>query len=165
MAEPPQAAIRPGIFDRSHAGTAMPAVTVQIERDRIRFFAQTLGIKDSVHQDVAAAHAAGYPDLLAPPSYLMAIEALAEGERVRRGLPGWQSLLRCDMRYLLHGNEAYTYHSPVFAGDEVDFVTEFLAFQDKKGGTLEIAEIGLRVTHATRGNLISARRSLIHRLG
>ena len=156
---------RSGIFDRSIVGTITPMVTVQVERDRIRFFAKTLGIADPVHQDLGAARAAGYPDLLAPPSYVMAIEALAEAERARRGFASWQKLLRCDMRYLLHGSEGYTYYSPIFAGDEVEFTTEFVGFQDKKGGALELADICLHVVHPERGPLVSARRSLIHRLG
>jgi acyl dehydratase len=123
-----------------------------------------LGITDPVYDDVSAARHAGYPDLLAPPSFLMAIEALAEDERARQGLPSWIDLLQCDMRYLLHGNETYTYSGPLFAGDEVTFVTEFLSFQDKKGGALEVAELGLHVSHATRGLLVSAKRSLLHRL-
>lgn len=163
-AAPAPSALRSGIFDRRQAGVTTPPVTVQIERDRIRFFATVLGITDPVHQDVSAARDAGYPDLLAPPSFLMAVEALAENERARRGLPSWIDLLQCDMRYLLHGTETYTYSGPLFAGDEAIFVTEFLGFQDKKGGALEVADIGLHISHASRGPLVSAKRSLIHRL-
>jgi hypothetical protein len=160
----PQASVRPGIFDRSVAGTAMAPVTVQIERDRIRFFAKVLGLTEPVHENVSAAREAGYPDLLAPPSFLMAVEALAEDERARHGMPGWMKLLRCDMRHLLHGNEAYSYSGPIFAGDEVVFGTEFLAFEDKKGGALEVAQIALHISHPVRGPLVSAKRTLLHRL-
>lgn len=153
-----------GIFDRSVAGTPMAPVTVQIERDRIRLFAKVLGITARCHDDVSAARDAGYPDLLAPPSFLMAVEALAEAERERRGLPGWMTLLKCDMRRLLHGNEGYSYARPMFAGDEVLFQTRFLDFEDKKGGALEVARIALHVTHPERGLLVSAQRTLIHRL-
>jgi hypothetical protein len=114
---------------------------------------------------VSAARAQGHPDLLAPPSFLMVIEALAEEERARRGEQSIFALLRCDFRYLLHGSETYNYLGDVFAGDELSFTSEIIGFADKKGGALEIAEIASTVSHATRGDLIRADRTLIHRLG
>jgi acyl dehydratase len=155
----------PPIFDRSRAGFVTPPMMVLVERDRIRFFSKILGIIDPVHHDVSAARAQGYPDLLAPPSFLMVIEALAEEERDRRGELSIFSVLRCDFRYLLHGNETYSYSGDVFAGDELTFVSEVVGFVDKKGGALEIAQIVNTVSHATRGDLIRADRTLIHRLG
>lgn len=157
--------LRRGMFDRSVSGTTTSPVTVHIERNRIRFLCQVLGIKDAVHHDVAAARAAGHRDLLAPPSFPMVIEALAHDERARAGLPNMLELLRCDLRYLLHGGEAYVYTGPIFAGDDIEFTTEFLGFQDKKQGTLEIADIAMRFSHAERGLLVTAHRILIHRLG
>lgn len=164
MSDAAQAVAPRGLFDRSRAGTSTPPVTVAVERDRIRFLSQVLGVKDAVHHDVAAARTAGYPDLLAPPSFAMVVEAMADAERARRGQPNLLELLRCDFRRLLHGGETYTYHGQIFAGDEVEFVTEVRAFHDKKGGALEIAEVGLRIAHAERGLLVAADRTLIHRL-
>lgn len=156
--------LRRGIFDRSIRGTITSPVMVRVERDRIRFLSQVLGVKDPVHHEVAAARAAGHRDLLAPPSFPMVIEALAHDERARAGLPNMLELLRCDLRYLLHGGEAYVYTGPIFAGDDIEFAAEFLDFQDKKQGTLEIADVALRFSHAERGLLVTGRRTLIHRL-
>ncbi len=74
-----------GIFDRSTKGHALPTVTVQVERGQIRFFAKALGETNPVHSDIDAARAAGYPDLAAPPSFFMPIEAMADDERARLG--------------------------------------------------------------------------------
>jgi len=164
MSDATQAVAPKGLFDRSKAGTSTPPVTVAVERDRIHFLCKVLGITNPVHHDVAAARAAGYPDLLAPPSFPMVVEAMADDERARRGQTNLLDLLRCDFRRLLHGGETYTYHGQIFAGDEVELVTEIRGFQDKKGGALEIAEVGLRITHPERGVLVTADRTLIHRL-
>lgn len=157
--------LRSGIFDRTRVGHSTPPVTVTVERDRIRFLSRVLGIHDPAHHDVAAAQAAGHPDLLAPPSFPMVVEALADEERARQGLPNLFTLINCDLRRLLHGGETYTYRGPIFAGDEIEFVTEILSFQDKKGGALEVAEVALRLSHRERGLLVTAERTLIHRLG
>ena len=164
MSDAAQAVVPKRLFDRSKAGTRTSPVTVAVERDRIRFLSKVLGITDPVHHDVAAARAAGYPDLLAPPSFPMVVEAMANDERERRGQPNLFDLIRCDFRRLLHGGETYTYHGQIFAGDEVEFVTEIRGFQDKKGGALEIAEVALSLSHAERGLLVTADRILIHRL-
>ena len=156
---------RPGLFNRTVAGSALLPVTIEIERGRIRFFAQTLGITDPVHFDTEAAVSAGHPDLLAPPSFMMVMEALAEEERKRLGRESWYHALGCDFRYLLHGSESYCYHGPIFAGDRLTFTTAFGQFDDRKGGLLELADIQLRVEHGERGLLLSGSRTLLHRLG
>ena len=69
------------------------------------------------------------------------------------------------MRVLLHGSEEFEYHAPVFAGDEVTLSTRVKGFSDAKGGKLEIAHLETTVRHAERGDLITIRRDLIHRLG
>jgi acyl dehydratase len=143
----------------------MAPVTITVERGRVRFFAQVLGVTDPVHHDVKAARAARYPDLLAPPSFLMVAEALAEEERRLTGQPSWYDFLRCDTRVLLHGSESYIYRGPAFAGDDLVFETEVLGFEDKKGGALELCQLALRVSHKERGALVEGRRTLIHRLG
>lgn len=164
MSDAASAVAPKGIFDRGVAGVATPPVTVTVERDRIRFLCKVLGITDPVHHDVTAARAAGHPDLLAPPSFPMVVEAMADDERARRGLPNLFELLRCDFRRLLHGNETYRYHGAIYAGDALELVTEIRGFEDKKGGALEIADVGLRISHAGRGLIVTASRTLIHRL-
>lgn len=154
-----------GLFDRSTKGRSLDSVSVQVERGRIRFFAQSLGETDPIHLDIDSARKAGYPDLVAPPSFFMAIEAMADEERLRLGQPSLLQLLRCDFRRLLHGDESYTYRGLVFAGDELRFDTKIVDFYEKKGGLMEFVQIESTVSHPQRGTLIIANRSLLHRLG
>lgn len=153
-----------GIFDRSTRGLSLEPIPVRIERDRIRFFAQVLGETDPVHHRLEAARAAGHPDLPAPPSFFVVVEAAANEERQRRGLPIFQELVRCDFRYLLHGDERYFYHGPMYAGDEVELSTTVVDFYDKKGGAMEFVTSESRIVHPARGVLVRARRTLLHRL-
>ncbi len=153
-----------GIFDRSIVGTVSTPVTVTVERDRVRAFAAVLGFADDVHHSVVAARAAGLPDLLAPPSFVAVIDALAEQQRSRQGLTRILDRLCGDLRYLLHGGETHEYFGPIFAGDDLDVVTEFKGFRDMKGGALEAAELTIRVSHVERGPVVAAHRTIIHRL-
>lgn len=152
-----------GHFDRTAKGKEVSAVTVAVERGRVRFFSQTLGEEDKVHLDLAFARAAGHPDLIAPPTFFMVLEAIANEALSERGEQSARDLIACDYRYLLHGDESYTYHGLLYAGDEVSFTTKVLDFYEKKGGAMEFVTLESSVSHAERGLLISANRTLLHR--
>jgi hypothetical protein len=154
-----------GLFNRDTKGLSIEPVTVQIERGRIRFFAQVLGERDPLFTDVAAARALGHPDIAAPPSSFMVVEAMADEERRRQGGQGAVELVGCDFRYLLHGDEHYSYDGLIYAGDEVSLSTQVLDFYDKKGGAMEFVVFQSLITHAERGVLVRAKRTLLHRLG
>ena len=154
-----------GLFDRSTKGLSVEPVTVTVERGRIQFFAQVLGVTDAIHRDVDAARAAGFPDLVAPPSFFMVIEAAANDELRRGGRPSTLDRIGCDYRYLLHGDERYDYVGPIFAADEVTLTTKVVDFYDKKGGAMEFVTLESVVEHASRGVLVRATRNLLHRLG
>jgi acyl dehydratase len=153
-----------GIFDRSSVGVTLEPISVPIERGRIRFFAQVLGETDPIHFDVEAARAAGHPDLVATPSFIMAIEADATEERMRRGQTSLLDVVKADFRYLLHGDERYFYQGAIYAGEEVSLATKVLEFYDKKGGAMEFVTIESTLAHETRGILMRSQRTLLHRL-
>lgn len=154
-----------GLFKRDTKGMTTAPVSVTVERGRLRFFAQVLGEKDWLFTDVDAARAHGHPDIAAPPSFYMVIEALADEERRRRGEQGAVALVGCDFRYLLHGDEHYSYEGLIYAGDEVTLTTRVVDFYDKKGGLMEFVTFESLVTHAERGVLVRAKRTLLHKLG
>ena len=92
-------------------------------------------------------------------------EAMADEERSRLDQPSLLQVLHCDFRRLLHGDESYTYQGLVFAGDELRFDTKIVDFYEKKGGLMEFVQIESTVSHPDRGTLITANRTLLHRLG
>jgi acyl dehydratase len=153
-----------GIFDRSTKGRVLEPITVQVERGRIQFFAQVLQLTDPIHFEVNAAREQGYPDLVAPPSFFTVLDQAANEARGRRGQPSAAALVNVDFRYLLHGDEAYEYLNPIFAGDEVTLTTSILDFYDKKGGAMEFVTLASELRHAERGVLVCATRNLLHRL-
>lgn len=154
-----------GLFDRSTAGSKSDIEPVDVERGRIAFFAETIEETNPVHQDPAVARTAGYPDVLAPPTFAIVIETIANQQSAKRGEVSTLDKIGCDMRFLLHGSETYTFHGPVFAGDTVEVQTDILGFDDKKGGALELVHLTTHIRHPDRGPLVDINRTLIHRLG
>ena len=159
MAENPR-----GIFNRSSKGQRIAPQTVQVERGRIRFFAQVLGERDQIHLDVDAARAAGHPDLVAPASFAVVVEALANEARNHNGQATAPALIKADFRYLLHGEERYFYEAPIYAGEDVQISTDIVDFYDKKGGAMEFVVLESVISNARRGVLVRSRRLLLHRL-
>ena len=154
-----------GIFRRDRLGQSTTPTEVTVERGRIRFFSEVLGESNPIHFDVAEARALGYPDIVAPPSFFMVIEADADKDRAARGEVGGLEFIGADFRYLLHGSERYDYHGLIFAGDTVSFSMKVDDFYDKKGGAMEFVQLGFSIVHAERGLLVSGTRTLLHRLG
>ncbi|MBV6754870.1 MaoC family dehydratase N-terminal domain-containing protein [Rhodococcus opacus] len=140
-------------LDRSIIGTRSPAHTVVVERGRLRFFAKATGQSDPVYSDVAAATAAGHRDLPVPPTFLLCLNAEVPNPFA------FLEDLGIDPVTILHGEQSFEYHRPVYAGDSVTFSTAVTDVYDKKGGALEFL---VRTTEVTRdGDLVATLSSTV----
>ena len=153
-----------GLFNRQAKGSTLPPVKVTIERGRIQFFARVIGEEDPIHNDVEAARAKGYPDIVAPASFFTVVDAMVGEELARRGREPLASVIGCDFRFLLHGDDTYQYSGDIFAGDEITAETLVVDFYDKKGGAMEFVTLKSTLSHAERGVVLTATRTLLHRL-
>lgn len=153
-----------GIFNRESKGYRTEPVNIDVERGRLQFFARVTGIRDAIHFDIEAARTAGYPDIVAPPTFQVVIGFLASAELERQGHQSVTSLINADYKRLLHATERCDYHDKIYAGDQVAVVTEVSDFQDKKNGALEFAHLTVELSHPVRGILVTVSRSLVHRL-
>src|SRR5699024_6963708 len=70
-----------------------------------------------LYRDPAAARAAGYPDVIAPPTFLTIINLPAINEVVA------DPELGLDYSRMVHGDQRFTHHRPVRAGDELRITT------------------------------------------
>jgi acyl dehydratase len=154
-----------GFFKRDTQGHVTPPIPVDIERGAIAGFASAIGARDSIHSDPDAARAAGYADVVAPPTYATVVDMAAAHASARAGHIDALTLVGADVRYLLHGSERYRYHAPILAGRTVKVSTHITGFSDAKGGKLEIAHLETRITGQDGEPLVSISRDLIHRLG
>jgi acyl dehydratase len=121
------------VFDRSVIGHRFPAYHVPIEAGRIRQFAQAIGETGGVYTDEAEARQAGYPSLLAPPTFLTVCDL--ESPAPLRVV----EFLQVDLRRLLHGEQSFTYFAPICAGDVISVERWIVDVFSKKQGQLEFA--------------------------
>lgn len=134
-------------------GTALPVFTASADRRRLRLFADVMGETDPVYTDVAAARAAGYPDLLVPPTFLFSLEYERpdpHGPLLRLGI---------DLRNVLHAEQRFDYHTMTFAGQALEFRPVLADLYTKKEGRLFFV---VRETAVLRhGELIATLRNTV----
>jgi acyl dehydratase len=142
------------MIDKKWTGHELPPSEMTIERGSLRLFAQAIGEIDPVYTDVAAARAAGYADLPAPPTFLFAAE-LDSGESSKL-----LDLLAVPLHKVLHGEQGFTYHRPACAGDTITVRPRIAEIYDKKGGALEFV-VKTAEARNQRGELVAEMRTVI----
>jgi acyl dehydratase len=128
--------------DTAFIGTQLPATTLTVDAGRLRFFAKAIGETNPLYTDVAVAKAAGYADLPVPPTFLFSIE-LENPDQFR-----WVVDQGIDPRFVLHGEQSFTYHSIAHAGDTLTATPRIVDVYSKKGGALEFIVKNTAVTRA-----------------
>lgn len=112
-------------------GRELPVATIEIERGRVRFFASAIGETDPVYLNLTAAREAGHPDLPVPPTFLFSVDLEAHDSIALL------TDLGVDLRRVLHGEQSFTYHQPVYAGETLTVRPRISDVYTKKGGALE----------------------------
>jgi acyl dehydratase len=142
------------MIDRKWIGHELPESVLPIERSRLQFFAKATGETRPEYIDVTAARAAGYADLPAPPTFLMAAEF---DSGVSDGL---LRALQIPLANLLHGEQGFTYHKAVCAGDTITVRSTISDIYEKKNGALEFVVKDSRAVNQ-RHELVAELRSVI----
>jgi acyl dehydratase len=142
------------MIDKKWIGHELPASILAIERSRLQFFAKATGETRAEYLDAAAARAAGYRDIPAPPTFLMAAE-LDSGASTQL-----LADLKIPLAKLLHGEQGFVYHAPVCAGDIVTVRSKISEIYDKKNGALEFVVKTSRAVNQ-RDELVAELRSVL----
>jgi len=134
------------VIDRSHIGVVSEPRSIVVERGQLRFFAKATGETDPVYFDLEAAQAAGHPDLPAPPTFVFTLHLGAPARR------GDYTTMGVDQMKMLHGDQQFVHHRPIYGGDTITLVTTTDDIYDRKGGALEFIVQSTEATNQ-RGEL------------
>jgi acyl dehydratase len=101
------------MVNASFAGRSYPPTPpYEVGREKIREFAEVVG-EHPFHVDVDAARAAGYPDVIAPPTFAVIVAQRCDAQLVRDPEAG------IDYSRVVHGEQSFTHHRPIVAGDRL----------------------------------------------
>ena len=141
------------MIDRRHIGKSLPTFFAAPQAQQLRFFAKATGEANPVYFDLAAARAAGHPDLPLPPTFLFSLEYEQPSTQ-------WRQDIGIDPARILHGEQQFTYHRMAHVGDTLQYENRIADIYDKKNGALEFIVRETRVTNQ-RGEHVADLRSII----
>ena len=90
-----------------------PSEPYEVSRVKITEFAQAIGDPSPLCRDRAAAQAAGYPDVIAPPTFAIVITMASSGHAIA------DEELGLDYSMVVHGEQRFEHARPLHAGDVV----------------------------------------------
>src|SRR6187455_376946 len=138
-------------------GREFPPLTVEVSAKEIARFAAAIGDTDPVFRDPAAARAAGFPGIPLPPTY----GAFLLDDRTDPH--GNLRLLGIDLKKLLHAEQSFQYHAPVFAGERLTLTDRVADHYAKKNGSLEFVVLDCEARKANGDLALTIRRVLVVR--
>jgi acyl dehydratase len=122
---------------RSHVGEESDPWTHEVTTTSVRAFARGVGYTDPVYYDVAAAKAAGYRSLPAPPTYFgtpvfipgRSSDTFSGPVATRRGL-------QHGLKGLLDGGSEIEYYADICAGDTITVTSKLANLEVKESKSL-----------------------------
>jgi acyl dehydratase len=144
------------VLDPSFLGRCYPtAGTYQVGREKIREFADAIGDNDAVYRDPSAARACGYADVIAPPTFAIILVLRAQQVLV------CDPALGLDYSRMVHGNQSFTHHRPIRAGDELAATLHVDGIRTMGGN--DMLTVRCQITDAAGDPVTTARSVLVVR--
>jgi acyl dehydratase len=98
-------------LDEAFVGRVFPArEPYLVSREKIREFADAIGDPNPAYRSVEAAAALGYPDIVAPPTFVVVLSRAATEVII------FDPDLGLDYASVVHGDQAFVLSRPVLAG-------------------------------------------------
>lgn len=98
-------------------GKSWPAHEYEVGREKIREYAQVIGLENPVYFDAEAAREAGYRGVVAPPMFVVVYAAGAMGPVL------FDPDVAMDFAAMVHGGQEFEWGEPVISGDLISTVT------------------------------------------
>lgn len=93
--------------------TYPPSGPYAVDAASIAAFAAAIGSTDPVHTSTEAARAAGYRDVIAPPTFAVTLAQQCDRQLIEDPEAG------IEFSRVVHGEQRFVHHRPITAGDKV----------------------------------------------
>jgi len=144
--------------NRDYAGRTFPAADpYEVSRVKISEFADAIGDPNPLYRDRAAAQDAGYPDVIAPPTFAIVISMAGSASAVAD--PG----LGLNYAMVVHGEQRFEYARPLVAGDVVTAQATISDIKDAGRNVMLSTRIEIRTVEGE--HVCTAHSTLVERGG
>jgi acyl dehydratase len=142
-------------LNQSLKGREYQEVEYEVKREDVLAFVQAIGDEDPLFRNADAARAAGYPDQVAPPTFVTKMQILTSAQVVL------DQELGLDYTRVVHGEQAYEWQRPVVVGDVLRGTPRIADIYAKGPNEFLVIEAELR--DASGGTVVVARSTLLSR--
>ncbi|HEU4707361.1 MAG TPA: MaoC family dehydratase N-terminal domain-containing protein [Solirubrobacterales bacterium] len=108
-------------------GKEWPSTTYQVGREKIREYANALGIDNPVHLDVEAAREAGFRDVVAPPMFAVVYSSPAMAPAM------FDPDVAMNFAAMVHGGQQFEWDEPACSGDEITTTARCVSIEERDG--------------------------------
>ena len=116
-------------------GRAFPPVAPYlVGREKVREFSRAVFATSSLNLDPEAAIAAGFSDVVAPPTFPVVVQEATLAQLLAEPDAG------IDFSRVVHGDQRFTYSRPVVAGDELTATLAVTSIKTLGGNAMVTAE-------------------------
>lgn len=110
-----------------------PTAPYLVGREKVREFARAVLSEAALHHDPEAARAAGYSDVVAPPTFAIVVQDAT----LQQLLSDEEAAV--DFSRVVHGDQRFTYSRPIVAGDELTATLTIAAVKQLGGHSMVTA--------------------------
>ena len=137
--------------------TYPPSGPYAVTAEGLAAFASAVGSTDPVHTSSEAARAAGYADVIAPPTFAVTIAQQCDAVFVQDPEAG------IDYSRVVHGEQRFVHHRPITAGDEV--LGTLTVDSVRAAAGMDMVATRTEVTSTSGEHVATAFALLLHRGG
>jgi len=111
-----------------------PVSPYLVGREKVREFARAVFATSPLNHDPAAASAAGYADVVAPPTFAVVLQEATLAQLLAEPDAG------IDFSRVVHGEQRFSYTRPIVAGDELTATLSVTSVKTLGGNAMVTAE-------------------------
>lgn len=143
--------VNPEIQGRSYPPTA----PYLVGREKVREFARAVLSEALVHHDPEAARAAGFADVVAPPTFAVVVQESTLAQLLA------DEEANVDFSRVVHGDQRFSYTRPIVAGDELTATLTIAAVKQLGGHSMVTASS--EIVDAEGEHVVTALSTLVVR--
>lgn len=143
--------MNPDVQGRSYPATA----PYLVGREKVREFARAVLATSPLNLDPEAARAAGYADVVAPPTFATVVQDATLQQLLSDEDAG------VDFSRVVHGDQRFTFSRPIVAGDELTATMTVTSVKTLGGHAMVTAESS--IADASGAHVVTATSTLVVR--
>jgi acyl dehydratase len=126
--------VNPALTERAFP----PTGSYLVGREKVREFARAVFSTNPLNFSVEAAQAAGYADVVAPPTFAIVVQELTLAQLLAEEDAG------IELTHVVHGEQRFDYVRPIVAGDELSAQLAVTSVKTLGGNAMVVAETSIR---------------------